>query len=497
MKILTSDQIKNADIHTIEKLKITSIDLMENAAMACSNWIRYKYLASRKFIFLCGNGNNGGDGLAIARIISKFGYSCSCFEYSIKKKSSEDYLINKKKLKSKIKILTIEALKTISFNKKHIIIDSIIGSGLNRPLDENLKEIISWINKNAKKIVSIDVPSGMFTEYNNENKHIINAHYTLTFQFPKLSFMLPEAGKFVGKFKVMDIGLDKNYIKKLPSSFFYNTKKSLKPFFKKYKKFDHKGNRGHLLLVAGSKGKIGASILAAKSSLFSGLGKLTVYTPKCGVQIMQTSVPEAMVEINNGKDYLSGEFNSKLKTIAIGPGIGTSKATVSFISSVLKKCTSPLIIDADAINILSQNKKLLNYVPKSSILTPHPKEFKRLVGSWENDQEKLIKLKNLSLKYQIIIVLKGAHTCISLPTNKIWFNSTGNPGMATAGSGDVLTGLLGGLLAQGYTPDICARLAVYLHGSAADMALNELSEETTLSGDIQKYLSQAFKKLHK
>lgn len=497
MKILTSDQIKKADIHTIEKLKITSIDLMENAAMACSNWIRNKYPASKKFIFLCGNGNNGGDGLAIARIISKLGYSCSCFEYSIKRKSSEDYLINKKRLKSKTKILTIDALKGIAFNKKHVIIDSIIGSGLNRPIEHKLREIINWINVNFKEVISIDIPTGMFTEYNKKNKNIVNASYTLTFQFPKLSFMFPESGNFVGEFKILDIGLDKDYIKKIASDFFYNTKESLSPLYRKYQKFDHKGNRGHLLLVAGSEGKIGASILAAKVSLFSGLGKLTVYTPKCGVQIIQTSVPEAMLEINSGKDYLSGEFNSKLKTIAIGPGIGNSKATASFISSVLKKCTSPLIIDADAINILSRNKKLLNYVPKNSILTPHPKEFKRLVGPWEDDQEKLIKLKNLSLKYQIIVVLKGAHTSISLPTNKIWFNSTGNPGMATAGSGDVLTGLLGGLLAQGYTPDICARLAVYLHGAAADIASNKLSEETTLSGDIQKHLSQAFKELYK
>ena len=496
MKILTSDQINKADSYTIKNKKMSSVELMENAAKACSQWIKNKYSLRNKFIFLCGNGNNGGDGLAIARNLSKDGYSSLCFEYLVKKKSSEDFLINKKRLQLKIKTLSLSSIKKLGIDKKHIIIDSIIGSGLNRPLDENLKEIIGWINKNAKKIVSIDVPSGMFTEYNNENKHIINANYTLTFQFPKLSFMLPEAGNFVGKFKVLDIGLDENYIKKLPSSFFYNTKKSLKPFFKKYKKFDHKGNRGHLLLIAGSKGKIGASILAGKISFFSGLGKLTICTPKCGTEIIQTSLPEAILEENNGRDFLSGKFNSKLKTIAIGPGIGTSKSTTSYIESVFKNALSPLIVDADAINIISKNKNLLNILPENSILTPHPKEFERLVGIWKNDEEKLFKLKKLSSKYKIIIILKGAHTCISLPSNIIWFNSTGNPGMAKAGSGDVLTGLLGGLLAQGYPTDLCARLAVYLHGSAADIGSKKLSQEAITPADVQEYLSIAIKKLY-
>ena len=496
MKILISDQIKKADIYTIKNKKISSVDLMENAAKACSKWIKNRYSVKYKFIFLCGNGNNGGDGLAIARNMIKDGYSSLCFEYLIKKKSSEDFLINKKRLKLKTKTLNFSSIKKLILDKKHIIIDSIIGSGLNRPLDDHLKEIILWINKNANKIISIDIPTGMFTEYNNMHECIINADYTLTFQFPKLSFMLPEAGNFVGKFKILDIGLDKNYIKEIPSSFFYNTKKSLKPFFKKYKKFDHKGSRGHLLLIAGSKGKIGASILAGKVSLFSGLGKLTICTPKCGTEIIQTSLPEAMLEINSGKYFLSGKLNSKLKTIAIGPGIGISKSTISFVKSLIKNSSSPLILDADALNVISENKNLLDYIPENSILTPHPREFERLVGKWENDQEKLIKLKKMSLKYKIIVILKGAHTCIALPSNVFWFNSNGNPGMATAGSGDVLTGLLGGLLAQGYKPDLCARLAVYLHGSAADLGSKKLSKETIVSGDIQKYLSIAIKKLY-
>ena len=224
---------------------------------------------------------------------------------------------------------------------------------------------------------------------------------------------------------------------------------------------------------------------------------MTIYTPKCGIEIIQTSIPEAMVKINDGIDYLSGKFNSKLKTIAIGPGIGSSMKTSSFILLLLKKSSLPLIIDADAINIISKNKRLLKYIPENSILTPHPKEFERLVGPWKNDQEKLTKLKNLSRKYKCIIILKGAHTSISLPSNKIWFNSTGNPGMATAGSGDVLTGLLGGLLAQGYAPDICARLGVYIHGASADVAVEKYCQESFISGDIQKYISLIFKDLYK
>ena len=496
MKILTSDQIKRVDQFTIKNKKISSIQLMENAALACSKWIKNKFSIQHKFIFLCGNGNNGGDGLAIARNLSKDGYSSLCFEYIIKRKSSKDYLINKKRLPFKTKALSLNSLKKLSIDKKHIFVDSIIGSGLNRHLDDSLKEVINWINKNAEKIISIDIPTGMYTEYNSLNKYIIKASYTLTFQFPKLSFMLPEAGNSVGDFKILDIGLDKNYIKELSSNFFYNTKKSLKPFFKKYKKFDHKGKRGHLLLVAGSRGKIGASVLAGKVSFFSGLGKLTICTPKCGAETIQTSLPEAMLEINEGQNYLSGKLISKIKVIAIGPGIGTSKSTISYVQSIIKNSSSPLIIDADALNIISKNKKLMNDLPENSILTPHPKELERLVGIWKNDQDKLLKLRKLSFKYKVIVILKGAHTCISLPSNEIWFNSSGNPGMATAGSGDVLTGLLGGFLAQGYSPNICARIAVYLHGSAADIGSKKLSQETIISGDIQKYLSEAIKKLY-
>ena len=267
------------------------------------------------------------------------------------------------------------------------------------------------------------------------------------------------------------------------------------PLIKIPKKFDHKGSYGQLLLIAGSEGKMGAAILASKAALHSGVGKLTIHSPKCGVKILQTSVIEAMVEPNKGEKQLIGCFKGDYKTIAIGPGIGTGAATASFLETVLMHIQHPIILDADALNILAKSSKLWKYLPEKSILTPHPKEFERLVGTWKSDREKLNKLMDLCAVQKCICILKGAHTAICFPNKRIAFNSSGNSGMATAGSGDVLTGILGSLLAQGYSPENSAIIGVYLHGLAGDFAKNKWGEQAMTAGSIQNALTAAFREL--
>lgn len=498
MKILHKSQIQEADRQTISKEPISSINLMERAAEACVQWIVKHCGPDQAFLVLCGTGNNGGDGLAIYRILRQKDYACSLYEFALGKNQSVDHALNRKKIPEKeIKKLNLKALS--SFPKNHIIIDALLGTGLNRPVTGALKEIIQKLNSLPNRVISIDLPSGLFSEFNTHNPQegIIQADHTLCFQLPKLAFLLPECGMKTGSFHLLDIRLLPGYIDKTKTPHHYLTSKKAHSLYRKVKKFDHKGNNGHLLLVAGSQGKMGAATLSARAALRTGLGKLSVLTPQCGIEILQIAIPESMVEINTGINSLSGFYGLEYKTISIGPGIGTTSETKAFLHSLISENEAQLVIDADALNLLSTEKKWIDLLPKNSILTPHPKEFERLVGTWKNDEEKLLLLTEFSQKHQLICVLKGAHTAIALPDGTVWFNSSGNPGMATAGSGDVLTGIIGGLLAKGYPPIDAALLGVYAHGRAADHQSNTFSPPFMLASDIIDGLNQVWMEMEK
>jgi ADP-dependent NAD(P)H-hydrate dehydratase / NAD(P)H-hydrate epimerase len=496
IKILSSDQIKAWDAYTIQEEPIASIDLMERACQAFVTWFVERFDASNKIGIVCGTGNNGGDGLGIARLLNDWNYPVTVWIVRGSANETNDFATNLKRLDNKISISEITTeVDSKLFADCTVLIDAIFGSGLNRPLEGIYSNVIDCLNRYPNIKIAVDVPSGLRTDQHSTGS-ILKANHTVTFQVPKLAFLQPENYEFVGEWHLVDIGLHKKYLKDLESNYSLVTLKTVKRILKPRSKFDHKGKFGHALLIAGSTGKMGACILSACSALRSGLGLLTVHVPNSGYQIIQTAVPEAMATVDQSSDFFSGrEIEDFYSTIGIGPGLGQATETVNALEYLLTNFKKPIVLDADALNILSANPTFLALIPQGSILTPHPGEFERLVGKWANDFDKLEKLKDLSVRIQSIIVLKGANTIIATPDKKLIFNTTGNPGMATGGSGDVLTGILTSLLAQSYLATEAAILAVFLHGLAGDLAARDKGQNSLIAGDIIDFLPAAFRKI--
>lgn len=503
MKILTAEQIREADAYTIKSEPIKSIDLMERAANACVSWIKSVYSKQSALHIFCGLGNNGGDGLAIARLLAEQGYKVISYIVRYSDKSSPDFSINEKRLRtlstsSIIDIKSATDLNTIKFEPTDIIIDAIFGSGLNKPVEELSKDIINKINQHSIPVISIDVPSGLslsskITPSFSENI-VVRASHTLAFQAPKLVFMFPRYEEYIGDFTVLAIGLDATIISKQETINYFTTLSDIKAVIRPRKKFSHKGTYGHALIISGCYGKMGATVLSAKACLRVGAGLVTAHIPKCGYEILQTSLPEAMVSIDSNEHSMSELPKlEKFNAIAIGPGLDTEKQTQNILKLLIQNTAAPLVIDADAINILSMNKTWLSFLPKNSILTPHRKEFERLVGKTDSDYSRYDQLREFAFKYGVYVVLKGAHTAIACPDATVYFNSTGNSGMATGGSGDILTGIITGLLAQGYAPKESAIFGVYWHGLAGDIAMDITGTSNIIASDITEALSKAFK----
>lgn len=520
MKIFSVDQIREADAYTIQHEPVASIDLMERAATACVKWIVERFDTKTAFKIVCGLGNNGGDGLAIACLLSERNYIVQVFIIRHSEKTSADFEINFQRLKKmeKVSVTEISSLAdTNTLSKKllqlpfsfgegahradevgegrgEVFIDALFGSGLNKPLEGIAGHVADFINNSHCKVISIDVPSGLFCDALNAiDDKIIRADYTLTFQFPKLAFMFPETAEYTGEFSILDIGLHPEYIQRTATKNYFITKNDVSVFLKKRSKIAHKGNFGHALIVAGSYGKIGAAVLSAKACMRSGAGLLTVHVPECGYEILQISIPEAMVDIDSGSHFITDNIRvEKYNTIGIGPGIGTEKQTQNVVKLIIQNSSVPLVFDADAINCIAENKTWLSFIPPNCVFTPHPKEFERLAGKSKTSLERLQMQRDFSLKYNCYVVLKGAHTAVSCPNGDVFFNSTGNPGMATAGSGDVLTGIITSLLAQNYSSQEACILGVYLHGLAGDFASHKKSEESMTASDIIDHLSDGF-----
>ena len=496
MKILSNAQIRDLDEFTISNTPISSIDLMENAALAIFEWLTKNYGYQRTYHILCGPGNNGGDGLALGRILSNAGIKTCIYLLTDFENFSTDNIQNQERLKqNNFQFIPISCKDELEICGEDIIVDAIFGSGLSREITGELAEFIHKINNLNNTKIAIDLPSGLFSEKQNFSNNIIRAQHTITFQIPKLAFLMPQNFPFVGEWHCVEIGLNENYIQHLPSNLYMITEQMIQKIYQTRKKFGHKGNYGHAIVLAGSKGKIGAAVLATKAAMRSGCGLVTAYVPKCGYEIMQISVPESMCDVDENSDYITKIPDlQKFDAIGIGPGIGTNQCTFSAIESMLGQNmeNKKMVIDADGLNILAQNKILLSKLPKFSIITPHPKEFERLVGKWKNDYQKLEMQRKLSQQNQLIIVLKGAHTCITFPDGEVYINTTGNPGMATGGSGDVLSGIITGLLAQNYSPSNAAILGVYLHGLAGDFAAQKLGQEAIIASDLITYLGKSF-----
>ena len=501
MKLFRYDQIKQIDEYTIKSEPIASIDLMERAAGQLLRWYLTKFERSSRVYIFVGPGNNGGDGLALARMLASNRYDTEVHYVDFTEKTSGDWKINLARLKSETNVVVnyltgVDQLPVVSSGD--IIIDAIFGTGLTRPVEGFAGDVIKYINHSDATIISIDIPSGMFCEDNTRNnyEYVISADYTLSFQFPKLSFMFAENAHYLGEWIVLPIGLDDNAIRNTVSPYKLLEKSDVEPLLKNRNKFDHKGIFGHGLLISGSIGKMGAAVLGARAALRTGIGLITCHVPLSGVVIIQCALPEAMVQPDRNEKHISEIGNTdSFSAVGIGPGIGTEPESQRVLHKLLEESRKPMVIDADALNILSLNKEWFSLIPEGAILTPHPKEFERLAGESGNSFLRLNKQIEFSKEHKCIVVLKGAHTSISTPEGNVFFNSTGNPGMATAGSGDVLTGIILSLLAQGYSPENAAIVGVYLHGMAGDIAAEESCFESIIASDIIKCIGKAFKRI--
>src|SRR6478736_7964094 len=411
LKILSAKQTKELDQFTIEKEPIASIDLMERACIAFVDWFGLHFRPDKKIGIVCGPGNNGGDGLGIARMLKELGYSIKVWIVKGDLKESEDFKTNFKRIEGKIGLYEISKESDRGlFTGCDVLIDAIFGSGLSRPAEGIFAQVISCINQTDAVRIAVDIPSGLFADAPSDGA-IVHADHTVTFQLPKLAFFFPENHKWVGQWHLVDIGLNKGFIKSTSASNYFVSDRSIKKILRPRDRFSHKGNYGHALLIAGSHGKMGACVLGAKAALRSGVGLLTVHVPTCGYTIIQTSAPEAMASVDSSENYFSSvPENLNYSSIGVGPGLGTNSETVIAFAKILKKFKKPMVIDADALNMLSLNQELLQLIPEGSILTPHPKEFERLAGEWKNDFERLELLRSFSMKLKSIIVLKGAYT---------------------------------------------------------------------------------------
>ncbi|WP_428742795.1 NAD(P)H-hydrate dehydratase [Tenacibaculum sp.] len=485
-KILTASQIRKTDQHTIAKKEITSFALMGHAALAFVSAIEPSLLHSQKIAIVCGVGNNGGDGFAVTRILRSKKYNVHPILVQFKETLSPDCNTNFQKLNDTVIVKSNNHIP--DFSEYDVIIDAIFGSGLSKPIIGFVQQVIESINHAKKTVYSIDIPSGLYCDELSNSETIIQADLVVSFQRPKFSFFFPENGNYVKNWKTVDIGLDEAFIQQQNSNY-YILNEQITNILKSRPRQSHKGSYGHALLIAGSYGKLGAAVLSSKACLRSGVGLLTTYIPKCGYNILQSTVPEAMCLIDENEEFTTQLPNiSKYDILGIGPGLGTHNKTVQVFKKLLSESNNPLVIDADAINILANNKDLLSLLPKNSILTPHIKEFDRLAGSSNTSTERFQKQLAFSIKYQCVVVLKNAYTSISSPEGNLYFNTSGNQGMATGGSGDVLTGIITGLMAQNYNSLHVALLGVYFHGKAGDKAASIKGFNALIASDIIEYL---------
>ncbi|MDN3693936.1 NAD(P)H-hydrate dehydratase [Chryseobacterium tructae] len=499
MKIFTAGQIRSWDQFTISNEPVSSIQLMERASMAAANWISEHCKVHRRVVLFCGHGNNGGDGFAVARMLYLKGFDVDVFIKDIKGEFSEDAWVNLKRLGSTsgIFVRSFSQIEHYKFDDKTIIIDALFGTGLSRPLDEGYGDMVDWINKKDHIKIAIDLPSGLSADQTFEGDFVVlKADYTLTFQCWKRSFLHPETGKYTGKVIVLDIGLSKDYSDTTKTNYFVIDDYFVQSLFKSRNEFAHKGNYGKAVIVGGSYGKIGAVVLATKSALKTGAGLTFTLAPQCGYEIVQISCPEAMF-IEGGEHYIKSFNPDKGTTVGIGPGLGTHEDTQKGLLSFLKDYHTPLVLDADALNIISENHNNLQLIPERSIMTPHPKEFERLFGKTENSFKRLELAKEKAREFDIYIILKDHHTQVITPEGDVYYNVTGNAGLAKGGSGDILTGILTSLLAQGYSEKETSILGVWLHGKAADFAAKKYSKESMLPTDVINELGNVFVELNK
>lgn len=502
MKIFTSAQIHELDRYTIENEPIPSLDLMERAAMALTQTITEMYSASMPVVVFAGPGNNGGDGLAVARMMADKGYQVSAYLFNISGSLSPDCAANKQRIQENKRIKqfveVVEEFNPPVLEANMLVVDALFGSGLNKPLAGGFASLVKYINASPAQVIAIDVPSGLMTEDNTYNvrANIIRATHTLTLQQLKLSFLFTENQQFVGNLRVLDIRLSQEGMAKIEAPYTIVEENDVRKLLLPRSAFAHKGQMGNALLIAGSYCMAGAAILAARACLRAGAGKVTINSPKRNIPVLQMSVPEAVIQKGSEETIFAEAVDMEdFSALGIGPGLGQSEQTAIALIAQLRRTQCPIVADADALNILANHRAWLQQLPQGIIMTPHPKEFDRLDGHSADSYERLMKASKLAERLKGYIILKGHYTAICCPGGHILFNSTGNAGMATAGSGDVLTGIITALLARGYKPQDACIVGVYLHGLAGDIAAQEVGEESLVASDIINCLPRALKRV--
>lgn len=493
MILLDASQIRAWDAYTIKNEPISSFDLMERAALACLKWLSENRYLQKSFSIFCGKGNNGGDGLALARLLSLKGSSVTVYILEFGKLGTADFQRNLQLLHETAADIHFisEPVRLPLIEKDEILIDALLGTGLNKPLEGLWQSTVQHLNESGNEIISIDMPTGMYADESSIDKCFIKASHTLSFQCYKTAYLVAENETGMGQVHILDIGLDHRFLSTLEKNYQLLSFSYLKPYFKKRHLFSHKGKHGHAALLVGSKGMMGAAILAAKACLRSGAGKLTCYIPAEGMPVLHTGIPEAMCSSDN---FVEGDEKidrlSSYDTFGIGPGLGNTEESKNRLLLVLKYQSKPVVLDADALNLLSGNPDLWKLIPPNSILTPHVKELERLFGKVGNDYERIDLVIKKAKEYQVVVVFKGHYTLIADSSGKYIFNCTGNPGLAKGGTGDVLTGIITAFLSQGYPPFEAACFGVHLHGMAADKAIETMAQESLLASDVIDNIGQ-------
>ncbi|WP_201986746.1 NAD(P)H-hydrate dehydratase [Hymenobacter rubidus] len=508
MKILSAAQTRQLDQATIAEQHLLSVELMERAAQAFARWFssRFSTAEAGEIMVLCGPGNNGGDGLAIARLLLQAGYAV-CVALLPAAQHSPDWTYNRQRLPKAVPVADLAPTTLPDLAAGSVVIDALFGTGLSQPLAGVAAAVVQHLNEANARVIAVDLPSGLFADAPQPaDSPVVHARHTVSFGLPKLAFLLPQNAEFVGEWQVEDVGLSAQFIADAPTSWHYTDAATVAGTLPARPKFSHKGTFGHALLLAGSRGKMGAAVLSAGACLRSGVGLLTAHIPGCGYDIFQTSQPEAMCLTDKEADFISElPALTPYQAVGIGPGLGQHAASLSVLRKLLKAATEPiakrphplpLVVDADALNLLGQHRELLKLLPENTVLTPHPKEFERLTEPARDDYHRLDLLRDFARQYRCLVVLKGAYTCLATPTGDLHFNSTGNAGMATGGSGDVLTGVLLALRAHAQLPAFEAvRLGVYAHGHAGDLAAAQTGQAGLVAGDIVRHIGPALAEL--
>lgn len=504
MKILDSKTINEVDAATCKAQDISSVDLMERAAATVSCEVISRFMPSQRIVVMAGPGNNGGDALAVARMLIEQGYrKVEVFLFNVKGKLSHDCDEERKKL------ITIDGVDftevSHEFNppyldKDDVVIDGLFGSGLNQPMQGGFVAVARYINESGAFVISIDVPSGLFGDWNDHInlRDVVHANITFAFQIPRLSFMFAENSIVLGDWQLIDIDLDDKKIKESATDYYIIDSRNMAPLLHRRDPFSGKRDYGSALIFAGSTGMMGAAVMCARAAMRSGAGLVTVHSARSGMQILQTAVPEAMFEPDRNEHFIGDmRIHHNHQVVAVGPGLGTNEQSIDALQALLQNVSQPIVLDADALNCIAARPALLSSLPAKAVLTPHAGEFDRIFGEQRSSEERLRTAVEMARQYNVVIVLKGHYTAVIRPTGRVYFNMTGNPGMATAGSGDVLTGIITAFLAQGYNPEYAATIGVYLHGKAGDMAAEEYGQFGMTATDIAKFVGKAIDELLK